>query len=80
MRFRSDANRREAPGNDEAPRSAAGVTQAGLADVPGVPQACISKIEHGEISGIDIVRSYVSALGGSVDVVARLGDLIWKLA
>jgi hypothetical protein len=34
-----------------------------------VSQARISKIEHGEISGIDVVRAYAAALGGSVDVV-----------
>ena len=37
-------------------RTTAGMTQAELADALGVSQACISKIEHGEISGIDIVR------------------------
>jgi DNA-binding XRE family transcriptional regulator len=55
-------------------RTTAGVTQAELADALSVSQARISKIEHGEISGIDVVRAYVAALGGSVDVVARLGD------
>jgi DNA-binding XRE family transcriptional regulator len=58
----------------------AGVTQAELADALGVSQARISKIEHGEISGIDVVRAYVAALGGSVDVVARFGDRSWKVA
>jgi DNA-binding XRE family transcriptional regulator len=61
-------------------RTTAGMTQAELADVLGVSQARISKIEHGEISGIDIVRAYVAALGGSIDVVARLGDRSWKVA
>jgi DNA-binding XRE family transcriptional regulator len=61
-------------------RAAAGMTQAELADALGVSQARISKIEHGEISGIDIVRAYVAALGGSIDVVARLGDRSWKVA
>jgi DNA-binding XRE family transcriptional regulator len=61
-------------------RSAAGVTQAELASALGVSQARVSKIEHGEISGIDVVRAYVAALGGSVDVVARLGDRSWKVA
>ena len=55
-------------------RTTAGVTQAELAEALGVSQARISKIEHGEISGIDVVRAYVAALGGSIDVVARLGD------
>jgi len=61
-------------------RTTAGMTQAQLADVLGVSQARISKIEHGEISGIDVVRAYVSALVGSIDVVARLGDRSWKVA
>ena len=49
-------------------RAAAGLTQAELADALGVSQARVSKIEHGEISGIDIVRAYVAALGGTIDV------------
>jgi DNA-binding XRE family transcriptional regulator len=61
-------------------RTAAGVTQAGLAQALGVSQARVSKIEHGEISGIDVVRAYVAALGGTIDVVARLGDRSWKVA
>lgn len=61
-------------------RATAGVTQAELADALGVSQARISKIEHGEISGIDVVRAYVVALGGTIDVVARLGDRSWKVA
>jgi transcriptional regulator with XRE-family HTH domain len=59
-------------------RTMAGVTQAELAEALGVSQARISKIEHGEISGIDIVRAYVAALGGSIDMIARLGDRSWK--
>jgi transcriptional regulator with XRE-family HTH domain len=51
-----------------------GLTQAGLAETLGVSQARVSKIEHGETSGFDVVRAYVSALGGSIDVVARIGD------
>lgn len=61
-------------------RTTAGMTQAELADVLGVSQARVSKIEHGEISGIDVVRAYVAALGGSIDVIARLGDRSWKVA
>src|SRR5258706_13041559 len=61
-------------------RTAAGLTQAELADALGVSQARVSKIEHGEISGIDVVRAYVAAPGGSVDVVARPADRSWKVA
>lgn len=61
-------------------RKAAGLTQAELADNLGVSQARISKIEHGEVSGIELVRAYVAALGGTVDVIATLGDRTWKVA
>jgi DNA-binding XRE family transcriptional regulator len=61
-------------------RKAAGLTQAELAHTLGVSQARISKIEHGDISGIDIIRAYVSALGGTIDVVATVGDRSWKVA
>jgi DNA-binding XRE family transcriptional regulator len=61
-------------------RKTAGITQAELAEALGVSQARISKIEHGEVSGIDIVRTYVAALGGTVDLVATLGDRTWKVA
>ena len=53
---------------------------AQVADILGVSQARISKIEHGEVSGIDIVRAYVAALGGTLDIVATLGDRSWKVA
>ena len=61
-------------------RKAAGMTQAQVAEMLGVTQARVSKIEHGEISGIEIVRAYVDALGGTLDVVATLGDRSWKVA
>jgi DNA-binding XRE family transcriptional regulator len=43
-------------------RTTAGVTQAEFAAVLGVSQARISKIEYGEILGIDVVRAYVCGL------------------
>lgn len=61
-------------------RKAVGLTQGQVAETLGVTQARVSKIEHGEISGIDVVRAYVSALGGTLDVVATLGDRSWKVA
>lgn len=61
-------------------RKVAGLTQAQVADALGVSQARVSKIEHGEISGIDVVRAYVAALGGTLDIVATLGDRSWKVA
>jgi DNA-binding XRE family transcriptional regulator len=47
-------------------RAAAGLTQAELAEALGVSQARVSKIEHGEISGIDVVRAYVAAVNAKV--------------
>ncbi|GAD83564.1 helix-turn-helix transcriptional regulator [Nocardia asteroides NBRC 15531] len=61
-------------------RKAMGMTQVALAEALGVTQARVSKIERGEISGIDAIRAYVTALGGSVDVVVRLGDRTWNVA
>ena len=61
-------------------RKAAGLTQAQLAEILGVTQARVSKIEHGEISGVDVVRAYITALGGTLDIVATLGDRSWKVA
>ncbi|GAA4046274.1 helix-turn-helix domain-containing protein [Nonomuraea soli] len=61
-------------------RRAMGVTQAELAEALGVSQARVSRIESGEVSGIEVVRAYVAALGGTVDVVATLGDRTWRVA
>jgi DNA-binding XRE family transcriptional regulator len=61
-------------------RKTAGVTQAELAGTLGLSQARISKIEHGEASGIDVVRDYIAALGGHLDLIATLGDKTWKVA
>jgi DNA-binding XRE family transcriptional regulator len=61
-------------------RKAAGLAQAQVAETLGVSQARISKIEHGEISGIDVIRAYITALGGTLDIVVTLGDRTWKVA
>jgi len=61
-------------------RQAAEITQAELAASLGVSQARVSKIEHGENSGIDVVRAYIHALGGRLDVIASIGDQTWRLA
>jgi DNA-binding XRE family transcriptional regulator len=61
-------------------RQAAEITQAELAASLGVSQARSSKIEHGENSGIDVVRAYIQALGEHLDVIASIGDQTWRLA
>ena len=50
------------------------ITQARLADVLGVTQARVSKIEeHGDMQ-ISTLRSYIEALGGTLEVVAHFPD------
>ena len=60
-------------------RVAAGVTQAEVAGAMGISQARVSKIEHGEIASITVVRAYVAALGGTVHFYATFDDDVWSL-
>jgi hypothetical protein len=46
----------------------------------GVSQARVSQIVHGKVTEVDVIRGYVEALGGTVDVVARAGDWTVKVA
>jgi hypothetical protein len=46
----------------------------------GLTQARVSQIEHGRISELDTVRAHVEALGGTVDVMAQVGDWAVKVA
>ena len=55
-------------------RKNAGLTQAQVAALMDVTQARVSQIEHGKITEVDAIRGYVEALGGTVDVIARVGD------
>jgi len=61
-------------------RKSAGLTQAQVAAVMGVSQARVSQIEHGKITEMDAVRAYIEALGGTVDVIAHVGDWTVKVA
>jgi predicted XRE-type DNA-binding protein len=61
-------------------RKSAGLTQARVAAVMGVSQARVSQIEHGKITEMDAVRAYIEALGGTVDVIAHVGDWTVKVA
>ena len=61
-------------------RKNTGLTQAQVAAVMGVSQARVSQIEHGKVTEVDAIRGYVEALGGTVDVVARVGDWTIKVA
>jgi predicted transcriptional regulator len=57
-------------------RRAYGLDQTELAERIGVSQSRISRIERGELdrSEIATVRSYVEALGGHIEIVAKFGD------
>jgi predicted XRE-type DNA-binding protein len=61
-------------------RKNTGLTQAQVAAMMGVSQARVSQIEHGKVTEVDAIRGYVEALGGTVDVVARVGDWTVKVA
>ncbi len=61
-------------------RKNAGLTQVQVATLMGVTQARVSQIEHGKITEVDAIRGYVEALGGTVDVVARVGDWTIRVA
>jgi hypothetical protein len=50
------------------------LTQRDVADAMGVSIARVSRIEHGEVTSIDVIARYVEALGGRLDFVADFGD------
>lgn len=56
-------------------RKALGLTQAELAEMIGKSQSAISQIESGEIGlSLDVLRSIVSHLGGTLEVAAVFDD------
>lgn len=61
-------------------RKQAGLTQAQLAAATGLTQARISQIEHGTDVSLDILRAYVTGLGGQVEIIARLGTTTLNIA
>jgi DNA-binding XRE family transcriptional regulator len=56
-----------------------GVTQREVAQAMGVTVGRVSQIENGELSGIDVLDRYVTALGGLLEVVANFGDEQFKV-
>jgi DNA-binding XRE family transcriptional regulator len=57
-------------------REARGITQSQLAELMGVRQAAISKIERrGDVS-LDTLRRFVQALGGVLEVKVKFGDQV----
>jgi predicted transcriptional regulator len=57
-------------------REALGVTQKELAERMDLTQPTISALESGDLdrSGLATLRSYVEALGGTVEITATFGD------
>jgi DNA-binding XRE family transcriptional regulator len=55
-------------------RKRRGLTQRQVAQTMGVTVGRVSQIENGELAGIDVLDRYVSALGGSLQLVASFGD------
>lgn len=56
-----------------------GLTQRDVARAMGVTVGRVSQIESGEISGIDVLDRYVTALGGLLEIVANFGDEQFKV-
>lgn len=57
-----------------------GMTQRQLAAATGLTQARISQIENGQAVGLDVLRAYITGLGGQVEIVARIGPLRLDIA
>ena len=57
-------------------RESQGVTQSELAARIHVSQPSVSALERGELdrAGLATIKSYVEALGGTVELVAEFGD------
>ncbi len=56
-------------------RKALGVTQVELAELIGKSQSAISQIESGEIGlSLDVLRTIVAELGGTLEVAAVFND------
>jgi len=55
-------------------RQARKLSQEALATVLGAKQASVSKLEHRTDMYISTLRSYVEAMGGTLDIVAEFPD------
>ena len=55
-------------------RAARAQTQEQLAKVLEVNQAAVSKLEHRTDMYVSTLRSYIEAMGGQLDIIARFPD------
>ncbi|NEE02645.1 XRE family transcriptional regulator [Phytoactinopolyspora halotolerans] len=63
-------------------REAYGLNQTEVARRVGLTQPRVSRIERGDLnrSEIGTLRSYVEALGGEIEIVAKFGDERFRVA
>jgi DNA-binding XRE family transcriptional regulator len=55
-------------------RQARQMSQEKLADILGGKQASVSKLEHRTDMYVSTLRSYIEAMGGELEIVARFPD------
>jgi DNA-binding XRE family transcriptional regulator len=60
-------------------RNRQGRTQRDVAAAMGVSVGRISQIEAGDISGIDVLDRYITAIGGVMEIIANFGDEQFKV-
>ncbi len=60
-------------------RKRRGLTQREVAAAMGITVGRVSQIEAGDISGIDLLDRYVTAIGGLLEIVANFGDEQFKV-
>lgn len=60
-------------------RKRLGFTQAGLAELMGVSAGRVSQIEHGEVSTVEALATYIAALGGKLELIADIGGHLLKM-
>jgi transcriptional regulator with XRE-family HTH domain len=55
--------------------------QADVAELMGVSQARVSKLESGDLSRTELgtLQAYVAALGGSLKIIAEFGEISVEL-
>ncbi len=61
-------------------RKRRGLTQEQVADRMGVSTSRVSQIEAGDVSTQDVLVRYVTALGGTLKLIADFGDEQLKVA
>jgi predicted transcriptional regulator len=60
-------------------RQRQGLTERDVAAAMGISAGRVSQIEAGDVSGIDVLDRYVTAIGGLLEIVATFGDEQFKV-